>query len=534
MHGSGNSWSAPNITADCTVTATFAIDIYTVTASAGANGTITPPAQTVDHGAAASFTVTPATNHHVVSVSGDTCTPIDQGNALWKASNIQADCAVTATFEAKPPPEATPQDVSVPFNTAQAITLAGNDPNPGGPFTFTYAIGTPPAHGTISGFDTAAGTLTYTPTFGYSGVDSFTFTATTENGTSIPATVSLVIAAGQPVAAVAQDVSVAFNTATAILLNGSDTNPGGPFTFTYAIGTPPSHGTLTGFDAAAGTLTYTPASGYLGADSFTFTASTVNGTSASATVSLLVTKPQLALTIDDQREFARYGQIVDYVVTLTNQGDAANKVPVTFTLSSAFDGDEARLTCFGRDAGAECAQDGNDPLRFTATLPANRSLTWLVSVPVRHDAQEASADLGVAALGAKAVTDSNTLVLYRDGFDSPDGDGTQDAPVIEGTMARAILEGDALYELEVPVDLTAATTALLIVRDGRHEVRIEARSIAATTLVRLLERETDGVERATAWTAAPTGTLLVLGSVAREDAPRAIVLSGAQSPIALQ
>src|SRR5690606_7814808 len=73
--GSGTSYSAANIQADCAVSATFAIDEFTVTASSGGNGTITPPSQTVAFDGTASFTVTPSTGYQVVSVSGDTCTP---------------------------------------------------------------------------------------------------------------------------------------------------------------------------------------------------------------------------------------------------------------------------------------------------------------------------------------------------------------------------------------------------------------------------------------------------------------------------
>ncbi len=96
--GSGNSYSAANVQANCAVTATFAIDSYTVTASSGGNGSITPPTQSVNHGDAASFNVMPASGYHVVSVSGDTCSVTGSGSS-YSAANIQADCAVTATFE---------------------------------------------------------------------------------------------------------------------------------------------------------------------------------------------------------------------------------------------------------------------------------------------------------------------------------------------------------------------------------------------------------------------------------------------------
>ncbi len=58
-----------------------------------------------------------------------------------------------------------------------------------------------PAHGAISGFDATGGTLTYTPAPGYSGADSFTFTASNAGGVSDPATVSVTVTPAPVVAA---------------------------------------------------------------------------------------------------------------------------------------------------------------------------------------------------------------------------------------------------------------------------------------------------------------------------------------------
>jgi hypothetical protein len=54
---------------------------------------------------------------------------------------------------------------------------------------------------------------------------------------------------------------------------------------TYSVLTGPTHGTVTG---AAPNLTYTPGTGYVGSDAFTFTATDHTGTSSPATVSLTV------------------------------------------------------------------------------------------------------------------------------------------------------------------------------------------------------------------------------------------------------
>ena len=58
--GAVTSYTFTNVTANHTIAASFAIDTYTITASAGANGTISPSGHvTVNYGANQTFTITP-------------------------------------------------------------------------------------------------------------------------------------------------------------------------------------------------------------------------------------------------------------------------------------------------------------------------------------------------------------------------------------------------------------------------------------------------------------------------------------------
>src|SRR6185436_16454921 len=83
-----------NVTADVSVTASFAINTYTLTYTAGANGTIsgTTP-QTVNHGGSGTpVTAVPDAGYHFVSWSDGVLT------ATRTDTNVQADVSVTATF----------------------------------------------------------------------------------------------------------------------------------------------------------------------------------------------------------------------------------------------------------------------------------------------------------------------------------------------------------------------------------------------------------------------------------------------------
>jgi hypothetical protein len=95
----GNTYTTNAVTADCTVTASFAVNTYTVTPSAGAGGSISPSTpQTVNFNATPSFTVTPSTGYHMASVNGS-CGGTLSGNT-YTTGSITSDCGVSATFAA--------------------------------------------------------------------------------------------------------------------------------------------------------------------------------------------------------------------------------------------------------------------------------------------------------------------------------------------------------------------------------------------------------------------------------------------------
>lgn len=175
--------------------------------------------------------------------------------------------------------------VSVPYDTATPIDLA---PSISGSYT-SIAIGTAPAFGALS---ISGSVVTYFPVSGYYGTDSFTYYATGVGGSSVRATVSItVLAPPAPTAADISNVAVPYaSRGTAIDLSGSID---GVYR-SVAIGTAPSHGTVT---VTGATATYTPASGYYGADSFTFTASGPGGTSAPARVAITVATPAAPVVV---------------------------------------------------------------------------------------------------------------------------------------------------------------------------------------------------------------------------------------------
>lgn len=176
------------------------------------------------------------------------------------------------------PPVASPQGVTTFPDTAVEITLAGIDPEGS---NLTYNVETQPAQGTLTG---ATNVWTYTPTNGYVGADSFTFTVNDGDTNSTPATVSISVTNEIPVANT-QSVEADYETALPITLTGSDPDSG-PDALTYEVTSLPSNGTLD--TNSLPNVTYTPNATYSGPDSFEFKVNDGLADSAPATVSITV------------------------------------------------------------------------------------------------------------------------------------------------------------------------------------------------------------------------------------------------------
>jgi hypothetical protein len=139
-----------------------------------------------------------------------------------------------------------------------------------------------PSHGAVNVLPDQ--TIRYVPQSGYTGIDSFTYSVVDGQGGQASATVTIkVLAANNPPKAVADSftVNAGATTLLAVLANDSDPDGGALQIIGFTM---PSHGTLA-FNADK-TFSYTPDSGYLGHDQFTYTIRDNHGASATAEVSL--------------------------------------------------------------------------------------------------------------------------------------------------------------------------------------------------------------------------------------------------------
>lgn len=233
----------------------------------------------VPGGVYTSLAVSTNPTHGSASISGTTATYTPTsgyygadsfGYTVTGPGGTSAPGTVSVTVANPPAPTVAAKSLTVAYNTAGSVGLS-----PSGVYT-SLAVATAPSHGSASISGTTA---TFTPTSGYYGADSFTYTATGPGGTSSPATVSVTVSNPPAPTVAAKSLTVAYNTAGSVALS-----PSGVYS-SLAIAPPPSHGSAS---ISGATATYTPTSGYSGSDSFTYTASGPGGTSSPAVVSVTV------------------------------------------------------------------------------------------------------------------------------------------------------------------------------------------------------------------------------------------------------
>jgi hypothetical protein len=259
------------------------------------------------------------------------------------------------------------QSVSVGYQSAQPITLSAT-----GTATITYTVATQPTHGALSG---SAPNIVYTPATGYSGPDSFTFTATNSTGSSIGA-ISITVAAQPPVAQ-SQAVAVPSGTATPITLTATGTG-----TLTYSVVAAPAHGTV----ALAGAVaTYTPTTGYTGPDSFTFKAN--NGADSNiATINITVSPA--APAANNETVNVAFNTPTSVTLVATGSGALTYQV-VTNPAHGTLSGSGSALTYTPSSAYA-----GDDSFTYTATNAGGASNVATVTISVAQGLAWAAASGG--------------------------------------------------------------------------------------------------------------------------------------------
>ncbi len=239
----------------------------------------------------ASGAVTFTPNSDFFGISTRTYTVLDNDGGTSNQATI--------SMEVNAPPVAEDDSGNTDSNTAISIPVLVNDYDPDyDPIRMTTV--NPPANGTVT--FSPEGELIYTPNAGFTGTETFTYTIEDNRGGSDTGTITIMVgdptAANLPPTAVADQSSTERDTPVSIAVLTNDYDPDGdPLTLSLATPTTNQGGTAvvddggTPGDPSDDTLLYTPAAGFTGIDTLTYTINDGQGNSDTAIVSIRVTEP---------------------------------------------------------------------------------------------------------------------------------------------------------------------------------------------------------------------------------------------------
>jgi hypothetical protein len=314
-------------------------------------------------GGGTGLTYTPDSNY---------CGPDSFTYALNGGSSATVSVTVSCVDD---PPTAVNDTATVGENaSATAVDVLANDTDVDAG-TKSISSKTNGSHGAV--VITGGGTgLTYQPTSGYCGADSFTYTLNGGSTATVSVTVTCVDTPPVAVndsATLAEDASA---TAIDVLANDTDVDAGPK---AVASKTDGSHGAVVITGGGTG-LTYAPAANYCGPDSFTYT---LNGGS-SATVSITVT------CVDDLPTAVNDSATLNEDASATAIDVLANDTDIDAgpkAVASKANGSHGTVAITGGGTGLTYAPDpnycGSDT--FTYTLNGGSSATVNVTVSCVDD-----------------------------------------------------------------------------------------------------------------------------------------------------
>lgn len=195
-----------------------------------------------------------------------------------------ASALVTVTVDAQvnTPPVIRDDAASVMFGQSVAVNVLANDSDADGDVLSVVEVGTP-SNGSVS---LSGNVVTYTPATGFSGLDSFTYRASDGQGGEGSATVRITVATQpnrNPIAN--NDASITTGGPVVVNVLANDSDPDGDPLSIVNVTTPVNGGSAV---INGNAITYTPSTGFVGIDRFSYTISDGRGGSATAMVTITV------------------------------------------------------------------------------------------------------------------------------------------------------------------------------------------------------------------------------------------------------
>ncbi|HSH28864.1 MAG TPA: Ig-like domain-containing protein [Thiohalobacter sp.] len=297
-------------------------------------------------------------------------------------------------------PVANDDSTTTLINAAVTIDVLSNDTDENDNIDPTTVVATDGSNGTTS-VDPVTGEITYTPSFGITGQDTFTYTVRDAGGLiSNSATVTVDVSSAPAPSASDDTATTRVNTAVDIDVTANDTDLDGTVdATTVTIMTGASNGS-TSVNATTGVVTYTPNPSYSGTDTFTYTVNDNDGqTSNEATVTVTI-NPNTAPAANDDSTTTDADTPVEINV-LANDSDSDGSLdPATVTATQPSNGTTTVDTTTGRVTYTP------DP-GFTGT----DSFTYTVDDNDGGTSNSATVTITVVSTGASGMPANATLSI---------------------------------------------------------------------------------------------------------------------------
>jgi hypothetical protein len=344
----------------------------TITPTGGYTGTVTLSATGLPSGATASFNPTTVTvGATAVSAAMTVTTTASAAPGVYPISVTATDGTITnmafPELTIAPPcvaPTATGQNVTVSENVGSAITLAGTVGSGCSPKdALASAVTANPTHGVLTG---TAPNLFYTPTAGFVGSDSFSFTMTDASATT-PASAAAVVAI--TVSAPVSSVPTLSSLKPGVVIAGSSA------TTLTVTGTGFTTGSTVFWNGSARTTTFVSSTQVTAA----ITATDLTGSgmanivvSTSGTTGPMSTP--ISLAIDSSGTVTLTSTATTYTVT------HGSTVTAQLTFANLPSGAVTQASCYNLPAGANCSYNGSSSKLTLTTGTATAPGTYQILV----------------------------------------------------------------------------------------------------------------------------------------------------------
>jgi VCBS repeat-containing protein len=353
-------------------------------------------------------------------------------------------------------PEAAADAATVAEDATVDVDVLVNDSDPDG-LALTVTAVSDPLHGTAA-ID-LDGSVGYAADPDYHGLDTFEYTIQNTDGDDATGTVTITVTPVNDEPVAVDDVLVttlATPGTVAVLANDSDVDGDG--LTTTAVGTAAHGSTSLGLD---GSITYTPAGGYVGSDTFTYTIEDGVGGSASATVQVSVVSTNAPpVAVDDSATTTEDTPVT--IDVLANDSDPDGGALTVTIVGSPGQGDAAIDASGDIVYSPDADSSGADSFDYTVadSIGATDTATVQVTVEAGNDPPVAADDSATTAEDTVVLID----VLANDA--DPDGDGLSVSSVGTPTAGSATIEPDGRIRYEPLADVTGTDAFGYTLSDG--------------------------------------------------------------------